>query len=54
MREKAAGAAWPMPASIQDTFARFLEVAKKDNITRLNESQQGFGVLEKAVEQAAR
>jgi hypothetical protein len=54
LREKAAGAAWPMPASIQDTFARFLEVAKKKNVTRLNESQQGYGALEKAVEQATK
>lgn len=52
MREKAASAAWPMPDSIQDTFARFLEVAKKKNVTRLNEWQPGFGALEKALEQA--
>jgi hypothetical protein len=52
MREKAASAAWPMAESIQDTFARFLEVAKKKNITRLNEWQPGFGALEKALEQA--
>jgi len=52
MREKAAaaGSAWPMPESIQDTFARFLEVAKKKNVTRLNEWQEGFGALEKALE----
>lgn len=56
MREKAAssGAAWPMPESIQDTFARFLEVAKKKNVTRLNEWQPGYGALEKAVEQATK
>lgn len=48
----AAGAAWPMPESIQDTFARFLEVAKKKNITRLNEWQAGFGALEKALERS--
>jgi hypothetical protein len=52
MREKAAGALWPMPESIQDTFARFLEVAKKKNVTRLNEWQPGFDALEKALEQA--
>ena len=48
----AAGAAWPMPESIQDTFARFLEVAKKKNVTRLNEWQAGFGALEKALERS--
>jgi hypothetical protein len=52
MREKAAGTLWPMPESIQDTFARFLEVAKKKNVTRLNEWQPGFDALEKALEQA--
>jgi len=52
MREKAASAAWPMPDSIQDTFDQFTQVAKKKNITRLNEWQSGFGALEKALEQA--
>jgi hypothetical protein len=54
MAQRAAlvSAAWPMPESIQDTFARFLEVAKKKNVTRLNEWQPGFGALEKALEQA--
>jgi hypothetical protein len=54
MRQKAAtsGAPWPMPNSIQDTFDQFTQVAKKKNITRLNESQAGYGVLEKALEQA--
>jgi hypothetical protein len=52
MHEKAGGAAWPMPESIQDTFDQFTQVAKKKNITRLNEWQPGFGALEKALEQA--
>jgi len=54
MRQQAAttSADWPMPASIQKTFDDFMEVAKKKNITRLNEWQEGFGVLEKAREQA--
>lgn len=54
MREKAAAgsAAWPMPDSIQDTFDQFTQVAKKKNITRLNEWQPGFVALEKALEQA--
>lgn len=52
MREKAssAGADWPMPDSIQDTFEQFLAVAKKKNITRLDEWHEGYGALEKAVE----
>ncbi len=43
---------WPMPESIQDTFDQFVQVAKKKNITRLNEWQAGYGVLDKALEQA--
>ena len=54
LREKARadGADWPMPGSIKDAYERFLKVAKKKNITRLNEWSQGFGVLEKALERA--
>jgi len=54
LREKAraAGADWPMPGSIKDAYEQFLKVAKKKNITRLNEWSQGFGVLEKALERA--
>ena len=54
LREKAraAGADWPMPESIKTTYEQFLEVAKKKNITRLNEWSSGFGVLEKALERA--
>jgi len=47
---KAAGADWPMPKSIEATFEQFKGVAKKKNITRLNEWQVGFGALEKALE----
>ena len=46
---KTAGAEWPMPDSIQATYDRFLEIAKKKNVTRLNEWQDGFGNLEKAL-----
>jgi hypothetical protein len=49
---KAAGADWPMPESIQTTYENFIEVAKKNNVTRLNEWQEGFGALEKALERA--
>jgi hypothetical protein len=54
MREaaKAANADWPMPQTAQDTYDQFLTVAKRKNVTRLNEWQDGFGALEKAVEQA--
>jgi hypothetical protein len=54
MREaaKAANADWPMPPSIQETYDQFLTVARKKNVTRLNEWQEGFGALLKAIEQA--
>ena len=54
LRDKARAARvdWPMPESIKTTYEQFLEVAKKKNITRLNEWSQGFGVLEKALERA--
>jgi hypothetical protein len=56
MREKAqaAGADWPMPDSIREAFDHFLQIGKKKNITRLNEWQAGYGVLEKAVEEATK
>ena len=49
---KTAGTDWPMPKSIETTFERFKNVAKKKNITRLNERQVGYGALEKALERA--
>jgi hypothetical protein len=54
MREaaKAANADWPMPESIKETYDQFMTIAKKKNVTRLNEGQQGFGMLEKALERA--
>jgi hypothetical protein len=52
-RAKAAGAAWPMPDSIQDAFEQFVAVAKMKNITHLNEGSTGYGVLEEAVKRAA-
>jgi len=54
MREKAevSGADWPMPEAIQDTFEQFMKIAKKKNVTRLNEWNPGFGALEKALEQS--
>jgi len=54
MREAArqAGADWPMPDSIQETYDRFMVVAKKKNITRLDEWNEGFGNLDKALKRA--
>ena len=54
MREKAdaAGAHWPMPDSIEATYEQFMRVARKKNITRLDEWNKGYGALEKALERA--
>ena len=47
---KTSGAHWPMPESIRATYENFMQVARKKNVTRLNEWQVGFGALEKAIE----
>jgi len=54
MREAAqkTGADWSMPDTIQETKDRFMEVARKKNITRLDEWNVGFGNLEKALKRA--
>ena len=54
MRKKAdsTGAKWPMPESIEAANAHFMEIAKKKNITRLDEWNEGFGALERALERA--
>jgi hypothetical protein len=49
---EASGADWPMPESIGKTYENFMEVAKKNDVTRLNEWQEGFGALDKALERA--
>ena len=49
---EASGADWPMPESIGTTYENFMEVAKKNDVTRLNEWQEGFGALDKALERA--
>jgi len=56
MREKAktAGADWPMPDSIQQTYDRFVQIAKKKNVTRLNEGQDGYVALDEALKRAAK
>jgi hypothetical protein len=54
MREsaEASNSKWPMPASIKTTYEQFMKIAKKKNITRLDEWNEGFGALEKALERA--
>jgi len=47
---KASGAKWPMPESIQAAQDHFMEIARKKKMTRLDEWNEGFGALEKAVE----
>ncbi len=51
MREKAeaTGVDWFLSDSIETVFKHFLNIAKADNITRLNEWKEGFGILEKVV-----
>jgi hypothetical protein len=49
---ESAGADWPMPESIETTYEQFMEVAQKNNVTRLNEWRVGFEPLEKAIKQA--
>ena len=54
MREKAeeSGADWPMPETIQGAFEGFMKIARKKNVTRLNEWNVGFGALEEALKRA--
>ena len=51
-KAKAGGAAWPMPESIEKTFEEFRRIAQAHKLTRLNEWQEGYGVLEEAVKKA--
>jgi len=54
MRQNAvtAGVDWPMPDLIQDAYDNFMQIAKKKNITRLDEWNEGYGALKKALERA--
>jgi hypothetical protein len=54
MRKKASqsGSNWPMQQTIQGTFDEFMKIAKRKNVTRLNEWNEGFGTLEEALERA--
>ena len=53
-REAAAksGAEWPMDESITKVAERFMAIAKDNGVTRLNEWQDGFGLLDEAVRKA--
>jgi hypothetical protein len=51
-KAKATGVDWPMPETIKETYEQFLEVAKRKNVTRLNEWSQGYGVLDEALKRA--
>jgi hypothetical protein len=54
MRQKAeeVGADWPMSETIQGAFEEFMKIARKKNVTRLNEWNVGFGALEESLERA--
>ncbi len=54
MRQQAdeSGIKWPMPESIDEVYVRFVEIAKKKNITRLNEWEKGYGNIDKALVEA--
>jgi len=56
MKEAAAktGADWPMPETIKETYDTFMKIARKKNVTRLNEWQAGFVALDDAVKRAER
>ena len=47
-----AGADWPLPASIQTVYDRFMTVAKEKNITRISEWKTGFDALDDALKRA--
>jgi hypothetical protein len=44
-----AGAEWPMPSSRRATHERFMEIARRKHITRLDEWHEGFGALDRAL-----
>ena len=41
-----------MPDSIEAANEHFMKIARKKNITRLDEWNEGFGALERALERA--
>ncbi len=46
---KTAGAEWPMSDSIKEIYDQFMAIARKKNITRVNEWQDGFVAMDKAL-----
>lgn len=52
-RAKQIGAAWPLAADIRDVHETFMRIARREGVTRLNEWEEGFGALDKAVKNAA-
>ncbi len=54
LRKKAqeTSADWPMKDTIKETYERFLEVAKRKNMTHLREGRQGFEELDEALKRA--
>ncbi len=43
---------WPLSDSIDQVYNNFVEIARKKNITRLNEWNEGYGNLENALKKA--
>lgn len=43
---------WPLPDSIDQVYGQFVDIAHKKKITRLNEWEDGYGNLEKALKKA--
>ena len=54
MRQQAesAQAQWPLSDSIDEVYNDFMKIARKKKITRLNEWDEGYGNLEKALKKA--
>lgn len=51
---EAQGAAWPVDRDITALADRFKTIARQHNVTRVNEWHEGFGLVDRAVEQAKR
>lgn len=54
LREQArkTNATWPLPDDIQPVYDEFVRVARKNNVSRLDEWNEGYGNLEKALRKA--
>ena len=49
---KSAEIQWPLSDSIDEVYSNFVKIARKKNITRLNEWNEGYGNLENALKKA--